>query len=73
MGEDWKIEPDECGLTRNELLQKHFHVYGRMLDTCQLRQQILPMLEIAGLISGELVTDETLKTAEELLKLEARI
>ena len=29
--------------------------------------------EIAGLISGELVTDETLKTAEELLKLEARI
>ena len=29
--------------------------------------------EIAGLISGELVTDETLKTAEELLKLEGRI
>jgi hypothetical protein len=41
------------GLSRQELLQKHFEVYGRMLDTIQLRQQILPMLETAGLIMQE--------------------
>ncbi len=43
----------QLGLSRQELLQKHFEVYGRMLDTCQLRQQILPMLETAGLIVQE--------------------
>lgn len=41
------------GLSRQELLQKHFEVYGRMLNTNQLRQQILPMLETAGLIVQE--------------------
>ncbi len=41
------------GLSRQEVLQKHFEVYGRMLDTNQLRQQILPMLETAGLIVQE--------------------
>ncbi len=41
------------GLSRQEILQKHFEVYGRMLDTHQLRQQILPMLETAGLIVQE--------------------
>ena len=41
------------GLSRREILQKHFEVYGRMLDTNQLRQQILPMLETAGLIEQE--------------------
>jgi len=41
------------GLSRQELLQKHFGVYGRMLDTNKLRQQILPMLETAGLITQE--------------------
>lgn len=41
------------GLSRQELIQKHFEVYGRMLDTNQLRQQILPMLETAGLIVQE--------------------
>ena len=41
------------GLTRQELLQKHFDLYGRMLDGHQLRQQILPMLETAGLIIQE--------------------
>lgn len=41
------------GLSRQELLHKHFEVYGRMLDTYQLRQQILPMLETAGLIVQE--------------------
>ncbi len=41
------------GLSRQEVLQKHFEVYGRMLDTNQLRQQILPMLETTGLIIQE--------------------
>jgi len=41
------------GLTRQEILQKHFETYGRMLDTNQLRQQILPMLETVGLINQE--------------------
>jgi DNA primase len=41
------------GLSRQEILQKHFEIYGRMLDTNQLRQQILPMLETAGLIIQE--------------------
>lgn len=41
------------GLSRQELLQKHFEVYGRMLNTNLLRQQILPMLETAGLILQE--------------------
>ncbi len=41
------------GLSRKEILTKHYEVYGRMLDIIQLRQQILPMLETAGLISQE--------------------
>lgn len=43
----------KLGLTRQEILQKHYLVYGRMLDNSQLRQQILPMLETAGLIMQE--------------------
>src|SRR3989344_4183227 len=41
------------GLTRQEILQKHYAVYGRTLDGNQLRQQILPMLETTGLVSQE--------------------
>lgn len=43
----------KLGLSRQEVLDKHFEVYGRMLDSHQLRQQILPMLETAGLIVQE--------------------
>lgn len=43
----------KLGLSRQELLEKHFAVYGRMLDSHQLRQQILPMLETTGLIVQE--------------------
>jgi len=43
----------KLGLSRQEVLDKHFAVYGRMLDSHQLRQQILPMLETAGLIIQE--------------------
>lgn len=43
----------KLGISRQEVLEKHFAVYGRILDTHQLRQQILPMLETAGLIIQE--------------------
>lgn len=43
----------KLGLSRQEVLERHFAVYGRMLDSHQLRQQILPMLETAGLIVQE--------------------
>jgi len=43
----------KLGISRQEVLAKHFAVYGRMLDSHQLRQQILPMLETAGLIVEE--------------------
>jgi hypothetical protein len=41
------------GLSRQEIQQKHYEVYGRLLPDWQLRQQILPMLESAGLITQE--------------------
>lgn len=44
---------EKQGISRQELLEKHFSVYGRMLDPHQLRQQILPMIETAGLIIQE--------------------
>jgi DNA primase len=47
----------KVGVTRQDILDKHYKVYGRMLDTFQLRQQIIPMLETAGLITQE--TDPT--------------
>jgi hypothetical protein len=48
---DSKVRPG--GVTRQEVLDYHFGIYGRMLDTSLLRLQILPMLEIAGLIVQE--------------------
>lgn len=41
------------GLTRQEILQKHFDIYGRFLPDWQLRQHIIPMLETSGLITQE--------------------
>jgi len=41
------------GIRRKELLDKHYDVYGRMLDAFVLRTQIIPMLETAGLIMQE--------------------
>lgn len=46
------------GLDRREIMKKHYDVYGRVLDGFQLRQQILPMLETAGLIYQETDTDD---------------
>lgn len=41
------------GISRQDILEKHYKVYGRMLDAQQLRQQIIPVLETSGLIHQE--------------------
>lgn len=41
------------GITRQEILDKHYAVHGRTLDGQTLRQQILPTLESAGLVTQE--------------------
>lgn len=43
-------ENNEVGISRQRLIKKHYEVYGRHLADWQLRQEILPMLEVAGLI-----------------------
>ena len=43
----------EVGLTRQDIIQKHHQVYGRFIADWQLRQQIIPTLETAGLIIQE--------------------
>ena len=43
----------ELGLSRQEISQKHYQIYGRFIADWQLRQQIIPMLETAGLITQE--------------------
>lgn len=49
------------GLTRKDIGQKHFAIYGRFIPDWQLRQQILPMLETAGLIIQEADTGDKRK------------
>lgn len=41
------------GLSRQEIMKKHYEVYGRFLPDWQLRQWIIPMLETSGLIIQE--------------------
>lgn len=41
------------GLSRQEIMRRHFEVYGRFLPDWQLRQWIIPMLETSGLITQE--------------------
>jgi len=43
----------KLGLTKQDILRKHYQVYGRVLPDWQIRQQIIPMLESAGLITQE--------------------
>ena len=43
----------KVGLSRQDIMRKHNEVYGRLLPDWQLRQQIIPPLETAGLISQE--------------------
>jgi hypothetical protein len=46
-------KPKVKGLSRQDVAQHHQKVYGRYLPDWQLRQQIVPMLELAGLIYQE--------------------
>jgi hypothetical protein len=41
------------GLFKEDIMRKHYQVYGRVLQDWSLRQQIIPMLESAGLIRQE--------------------
>jgi hypothetical protein len=43
----------KSGLSRPDIMKKHFEVYGRFLPDWQLRQWIIPMLETSGLIVQE--------------------
>lgn len=52
-GSDPTIATAQMGLSRQEVCDKHMDVYGRILNNIQFRQQILPMLETAGLIIQE--------------------
>ena len=52
----------KLGLTRQDILQKHFQVYGRHLPDWQLRQQIIPILEASGLIFQEQDQSDKRKT-----------
>ncbi len=44
---------DKQGLNRQEIQEKHFEVYGRTLDPAKLGNEILRMMETAGLIEQE--------------------
>ena len=46
-------EPKLEGITRQDISKHHQKVYGRYLPEWQLRQQIIPMLELSGLIYQE--------------------
>ncbi|PIP34670.1 hypothetical protein COX21_01670 [Candidatus Falkowbacteria bacterium CG23_combo_of_CG06-09_8_20_14_all_41_10] len=52
----------KLGLSRQDILQKHFQVYGRHLPDWQLRQQIIPILEASGLIIQEQDQSDKRKT-----------
>lgn len=72
----------KLGVTKQDILQKHFEVYSRHLPDWQLRQQIIPMLETSGLIvidsdpndkrkpiyypTTQLTKDEAIKNNREL-------
>ena len=45
------LSETRLGVTKQDILQKHFEVYSRHLPDWQLRQQIVPMLETSGLIT----------------------
>ncbi len=51
--EEFEEVTGELGLARQDIIQKHYQVYGRFIPDWQLRQQIIPMLETAGLITQE--------------------
>lgn len=48
-----KLVLETYGLSRKEVLKKHYEVHGRPLQDWIFRQEIIPMLENAGLIIQE--------------------
>lgn len=46
-------EPKKLGISRQEFFKKHYQIYGRLMPDWQLRQEVLPMLETAGLITQD--------------------
>lgn len=54
-------EQKGSGIERNEVLKKHFKVYGRPLSEKSFRLEIIPMLENAGLIYQEEDKDDRRK------------
>lgn len=46
-------ENQKVGVSRQEIAKKHYEVYGRIVADWLLRQQIIPMLETAGLIAQD--------------------
>lgn len=51
----------KIGLNRQEISQEHYRIYGRFIPDWQLRQQIIPMLETAGLVYTEPDQDDRRK------------
>lgn len=47
----FRINKPSIGISRQEIMQKHAQCYSRFLPDWQLRQQIIPPLETAGLIT----------------------
>lgn len=51
-------EKNQANLARKDIIHKHFEAYERPLSDWQLRREILPMLEMAGLIIQESDPDD---------------
>lgn len=47
-----------AGLTRQEIMAKHYKVHGQAIADWKLRQEVIPMLETAGLIKQEQDIDD---------------
>lgn len=62
----------KVGISRQDVLERYYEVYGNMLGSNYLRQQILPMLETAGLITQEQDASDKRKMLIMPLNLAAR-
>jgi len=47
------VEKGSSGLSRQDIIEKHYKIYGRHLSDWQFRQEILPMMKTSGLIKEE--------------------
>jgi hypothetical protein len=43
----------KIGINKRDFSKKHYELYGRLIPDWQIRQQVFPMLETAGLIHQE--------------------